>query len=181
MPPMRKGGLPVRAGQAEDAMIQALTQARELLRELTPLHRDCGRLCDGACCQGDESSGMLLFPGEETLYEGKDTFRILPASYTLCDRPALLLICTGSCHREERPLSCRLFPVFPAAAGLRMDPRAHALCPLASSGLSGLSGDFLTACRAAAELLHRDPECHAFLLAVEQTLQDPFGFAPRSI
>lgn len=162
-------------------MISALTQARELLRNLTPLHRDCGRLCDAACCQGDESSGMLLFPGEETLYEGKEAFRILPASYALGGRPALLLICTSSCRREDRPLSCRLFPVFPAATGLRMDPRAHALCPLAASGLSGLSADFLAACRAAADLLHRDPECHAFLLAVEQTLQDPFGLTSPGI
>ena len=43
--------------------------ARNLLETLTPLKTDCGRLCQGACCQGDEQTGMLLFPGEEAFYE----------------------------------------------------------------------------------------------------------------
>ena len=31
----------------------AVLAARELLESLTPLKTDCGRLCQGACCQGD--------------------------------------------------------------------------------------------------------------------------------
>jgi len=48
--------------------ITAVCAARKLLETLTPLKTDCGRLCAGACRQGDEKTGMLLFPGEEALY-----------------------------------------------------------------------------------------------------------------
>ena len=48
-------------------MSAAVLTARALLSNLTPLKSDCGRLCGGACCQGDDATGMLLFPGEEAL------------------------------------------------------------------------------------------------------------------
>ena len=35
--------------------IHAVRAARELLESLTPLKTDCGRLCEGACCKGDET------------------------------------------------------------------------------------------------------------------------------
>ena len=47
--------------------LNTVLAARDLLRELTPLKTDCGRLCGGACCEGDEETGMLLFPGEDAL------------------------------------------------------------------------------------------------------------------
>lgn len=52
-------------------MDQALRTAREIMCNITPLRFDCGRLCGAACCAPDEEGdgGMLLFPGEEALYE----------------------------------------------------------------------------------------------------------------
>ena len=35
------------------------------LRKVTPLNFDCGKICNGKCCKGDEKTGMILFPGEE--------------------------------------------------------------------------------------------------------------------
>lgn len=50
--------------------LKALEAARGALETLTPLKRDCGRLCGGACCQPDETgeNGMLLFPFEDSYY-----------------------------------------------------------------------------------------------------------------
>ncbi len=88
--------------------------ARELLNSLTPLKRDCGRSCGAACCQSDEDGqgGMLLFPGEETLYASlPESWSILPDSAVIPE--GRILVCDGRCDRSARPLSCRLFP--PAA------------------------------------------------------------------
>ena len=48
-------------------MNEAVEQARALLETLTPLKRDCGRLCGARCCRSleGEETGMVLFPGEE--------------------------------------------------------------------------------------------------------------------
>ena len=40
-----------------------------LLRNTTPLDYDCGKICGGKCCKGDNKTGMLLFPGEEKLID----------------------------------------------------------------------------------------------------------------
>ena len=42
-----------------------------LLDDVTPLKADCGALCDGACCKGDDA-GMYLFPHEEVMYSGRE-------------------------------------------------------------------------------------------------------------
>ena len=44
--------------------LEAVMEARKLLSQVTPLKRDCGRYCGGACCEPDEDGqgGMLLFP-----------------------------------------------------------------------------------------------------------------------
>ncbi len=54
---------------------------------------------------------MLLFPGEEAYYINKDGYQIKQAD------GALLLICSGTCRREDRPLSCRIFPLLPLVRG----------------------------------------------------------------
>lgn len=51
---------------------------------------------------------MRLFPGE-TLKTGEDG---LPrGGFTLY--PGDLAVCSGRWRRDERPLSCRIFPFFP--------------------------------------------------------------------
>ena len=55
-------------------MDAAVAAAREKLKNVTPLKRDCGRVCGAACCRplGGEETGMLLFPGEAEAYAGRE-------------------------------------------------------------------------------------------------------------
>jgi len=142
--------------------------ARELLRELTPLKTDCGRLCSGACCEGDENTGMLLFPGEEALYENCAFARVIPADFALGGEDVKLLVCSGRCERENRPLACRLFPLFltfkeDGVTKLRLDRRAKSVCPLTDYGIKSLDPDFKQAARKAYDLLLEDARCAAYL------------------
>lgn len=152
---------------------ESVLEARNLLEHLTPLKTDCGRLCQGACCQGDEQTGMLLFPGEETFYEGCTFARIIPAGFMLGGRDALLLVCSGTCARENRPLACRLFPLFlkfkeDGVTKLRMDVRAKSVCPLTDYGIRALDPDFKLAARKAYDLLLEDDVCAAYLRELDE-------------
>ena len=153
--------------------VHAVLAARELLESLTPLKTDCGRLCQAACCQGDDATGMLLFPGEETLYESCAFAEVLPLDYTLGGTQAKLLVCKGRCERENRPLACRLFPLFLKFKGdgvtkLRMDVRARAVCPLTDYGIKALDPDFKQAARAAYDLLLEEDVCAAYLRELDE-------------
>lgn len=153
--------------------IHAVLAARELLENLTPLKTDCGRLCQGACCQGDEATGMLLFPGEEALYEDCAFARVVPTGFSLGGTPAQLLVCSGRCDRKNRPLACRLFPLFlkfreDQAPVLRMDARARAVCPLTDYGMKALDPAFRQAARRAYDLLLEDETCAAYLRALDE-------------
>ena len=148
--------------------LSAVLRARALLDALTPLKTDCGRLCGGACCQGDDSTGMLLFPGEEALYEGCTFARIEATGFSLGGTPALLLICDGACDRKNRPLACRLFPLFLAftkngGTRVRMDTRAASVCPLCACGVQGLDAAFVDAARQAYDALLADERCAVYL------------------
>ena len=151
----------------------AVLAARELLNHLTPLKTDCGRLCQGACCQGDEATGMLLFPGEEALYENCAFARVVPTGFSLGGTPAQLLVCSGRCDRKNRPLACRLFPLFlkfreDQTPVLRMDARARAVCPLTDYGMKALDPEFRQAARRAYDLLLEDGICAAYLKALDE-------------
>lgn len=153
--------------------IDAVLAARELLKDLTPLKTDCGRLCQGACCQGDEATGMLLFPGEEALYEDCTFARVVPTGFSLGGTPAQLLVCSGRCDRKNRPLACRLFPLFlkfreDQTPVLRMDARARAVCPLTDYGMKALDPAFRQAARRAYDLLLEDETCAKYLKALDE-------------
>ncbi len=157
-------------------MSAAVLSARALLSGLTPLKADCGRLCGGACCQGDEATGMLLFPGEEALYAHCAFAHVLPAGFSLGRQGVSLLVCQGRCERENRPLACRLFPLFlrfreDGSTRVVMDRRARALCPLTGYGLSALDSAFLDAARTAYDLLLADPACAAYLRDLDQAFR----------
>lgn len=154
----------------------AVLAARDLVKDLTPLKSDCGRLCQGACCQGDEHTGMLLFPGEEACYGACSFGRIIPAGFSLGGQDAQLFVCEGTCDRENRPLACRLFPLFlkfkeEGVTKLRMDVRAKAVCPLTDYGIKALDPDFKQAVRKAYDLLLEDDVCAAYL----RDLDDAFS------
>ena len=147
-----------------------LEKARKMLEKLTPLKGDCGKYCGARCCSSleGEETGMLLFPGEEDLYEDLEGWRILPAGEDL------LIICPGTCDRKDRPLACRMFPLLPIRKGdetvARIDERSRTVCPLARQGKKGMDPAFAEAVRQAGEMLWEVPEQRDFLqrLAREQ-------------
>lgn len=146
----------------------AVLAARDLLDTLTPLKTDCGALCAHACCAGDEETGMLLFPGEETLYTDCAFGRVLDAGFALGGKTAKLFVCSGRCERKNRPLACRLFPLFLAflkngGTKVRIDDRARAVCPLCDYGMTGLDQAFVDAARKAYDLLLEDETCRTYL------------------
>ncbi len=95
------------------------------LGRLTPLAFDCGNLCGGRCCKGDEGTGMLLFPGEENLID--ENINVIE------NDGFMFAVCNGTCNRRKRPLSCRIYPLFPLIKDngeieVVFDSRAN--CPL---------------------------------------------------
>ncbi len=108
---------------------KTIKKVYKLLKKVTPLKDDCGKLCLGACCKGDNDTGMLLFPGEEKIFEKNSSFKI-----EKCDNGKNILICSGKCDRELRPISCRIFPLVPVLVDgsvyILDDPRAKGICPL---------------------------------------------------
>lgn len=143
-----------------------------LFDPMTPLAIDCGTVCGGACCRNlaacaeERASGMLLFPGEETFREGAFADRrgtVVPAG---ADR---LYLCGGACRREQRPLACRIFPLFPALGQdgrIRAvyDPRAWRVCPLVKGRrYIPLERDFVRTVRKAGRIVARTHEGRAFL------------------
>ena len=150
-------------------MDAAVSAAREKLKNVTPLKRDCGRVCGARCCRPleGEETGMLLFPGEAEAYAGKAGFEVRKTAR------GDLLICSGTCDREDRPLSCRLFPLLPVIGDdgkvrAVTDLRAKAVCPLARQGKSAVDPDFAEAVREAGEILAAEDEQAVFLDMLEE-------------
>ncbi len=143
-------------------------KACALLERHTPLRADCGALCGRACCRGDDETGMLLFPDEET-----------PLRVT-AQNGRRLAVCGGRCSRADRPLSCRLFPFLPlpqenGRIAVLPDSRGYGVCPLVRHAEeAAFSHRFLHRVKRAGALLCRDDACRAFLEAVrrEMTEQD---------
>ena len=139
-------------------------KAERILGDKTPLKKDCGLICQGACCKGDRETGMLLFPEEETTLDviEKDGVR--------------LAVCDGKCKREERPLSCMIFPFFPyitAEGRVKVIPdiRGYSVCPLVRN-FSDVKFDrsFLRRIRDVGRLLMTDDDCKAFLLDISDEM-----------
>ena len=152
-------------------MDAAVSAAREKLKNVTPLKKDCGRVCGARCCRPleGEETGMLLFPGEAEAYADREGWTVRRASQ------GDMVVCPGTCDREERPLSCRLFPLLPLIGNdgeIRVvtDLRARAVCPLARQGKSAMDPAFVDAVREAGEILAAEDEQAVFLdvLAEEQ-------------
>ena len=143
---------------------EVLARARAMLEDLTPLKTDCGLTCNGACCRPMEAemTGMLLFPGEEAYYEGREGYLMTATEQ------GTLLICSGRCDRADRPLSCRLMPLTPVLRedGVKVatDLRAKTVCPLARQGKDALDPDFVSAVREVGRILAEDEAQRAFLI-----------------
>ncbi len=158
--------------------IATIRAARALFADVTPLSRDCGRLCGAKCCKpdADGQGGMILFPGEEALYDpAPDWASLSDSDFVIGGAPLKLLTCGGTCPRAGRPLSCRIFPLTPVAAegraAARLDLRAWPVCPLMEYGQKGLSPAFVRAAKEAAALLWRDARCRAYIEALTARLE----------
>lgn len=129
-----------------------------VMGELTPLTVDCGVLCGGACCKGDDKTGMRLFPYEQSTLAVTQTDGVR------------LAVCNGTCDRDKRPLACRMFPFFPTIDDkgrifVEADDRARRLCPLIThSDELIFDPRFFKALKKVGKLLAKDPDCRAFLI-----------------
>ena len=141
----------------KDKYQKLYSEANRIIGNKTPLKKDCGRVCGGACCKGDEETGMLLFPFEES-------------SLTVKEKDGVrLAVCEGQCKRYERPLSCRIFPFFPYVTPegkikVIPDIRGVNVCPLVPN-FSDVKFDrgFLYRVKKVGRLLYVDEECRKFL------------------
>lgn len=153
-------------------MNDVLERAYALLDTVTPLHTDCGQVCDGRCCRETaDSQGMLLFPGEEEAAR-EAGFTLVPAQ-----GGHTLLVCDGTCDRTRRPLACRLFPLFPLVeedGRIRAvyDPRGYRMCPLVRECAHvPLDRRFVRTVRQVGRILMRDAACAAFLQAQSEEIR----------
>lgn len=150
-------------------------QIYRLFDENTPLPVDCGKLCDSACCKGDDS-GMFLFPGEKAVYTllNPDGMRIessdLAYNYSDKEYKTPILFCGGNCDRYIRPLACRIFPLTPVIdeygnIEIIVDPRAKSLCPLAKTlYINEYDENFVKSVKKAFTLLSKNKRVRAFLV-----------------
>ncbi len=132
-------------------------KAKNIIGDKTPLYKDCGKMCEGACCKGDQGTGMLLFPFEKT-------------GLAVAEKEGVrLAVCGGSCERRDRPLSCMIFPFFPyitkeGRIKAIPDIRGYNVCPLIRNyGDIRFDRGFLMRVKRVGRLLSEDEECRAFL------------------
>ena len=139
-------------------LTELIYKAYEIIGGLTPIkNADCGKLCDKICCKSDEA-GMLLFPGEENIFDGIPGFYIEEIEYM--DTPGMkLLMCDGECERALRPFACRIFPVAPSVdkdgnVDVIPDIRGRRVCPIWD--LNHVDKNFTRVVKKAFELLAKD-------------------------
>ena len=149
------------------------SKIKELFNEATPLDSDCGRLCDKSCCKGDSETGMVLFPGETTS---------LPVVET---NGRKIAVCEGVCQRENRPVSCMIFPLFPVLINGKIkvwpDYRGAAVCPMVNHFDEIIfSKKFIRAVKKTGKLMLKNRETTEFLneiteeILLEKELEDRF-------
>ena len=156
-----------------------LQRAYAAIGESTPMHSDCGKLCNAACCATDVDGqgGVCLLDEEYALLKNVAWAKIEHDAQM--DAP--MLMCSALCERELRPFLCRIFPLCPVLGKggkwtVRMDARARAVCPLSRGGLNGLDPQFVRGCASAVRILAQDEAGEAFLqrwAAIEAEFRKP--------
>lgn len=147
------------------------------LNKRTPLKTDCGALCSNACCvdTDGEELGMYLFPYEEEMFLGKDNFKVEKTDLEYAGKKAAILYCKPYCKRNERPLSCRIFPLFPyitVEGDLKVivDPRGRTVCPLYKKDLKDFNPSFVRGVRHLGMILIKDEETYEFLFELSRQI-----------
>ena len=120
----------------KNRIFKIFDEVYSLTDNVTPKKFDCGGLCGSACCKSasyfDNESGMHLLPFEKEYLVYR--FSNLPFNFIQTENEQLL-VCKGSCDRNSRPLSCRIFPYYVnilenQEIKISHDIRALHLCPL---------------------------------------------------
>lgn len=156
-----------------DVMKRAIESAYGFLKYSSPLKTDCGKLCGRQCCT-QEDMGMLLFPGEEKLFENDEDFVIRKDA-----KGRNLLFCSGRCERKKRPISCRIYPLFPYTfesdgeihQKVVYDLRGINSCEMISSHIK-TQRSFFASVRKAGKSLLRDKECAGLLLDISREIDE---------
>ena len=151
------------------------------LNRRTPLKTDCGIICGGACCKsedGENEMGMYLFPGEDKMFKGKG-FRIEGSDFSYGEKRAKILFCDGECERKLRPLSCRIFPLFPyitkfSELKVIIDKRGSFVCPLCRAELKYFDHSFVRGVRHIGEIIMKDEDGFKFLYALSRQIDESF-------
>lgn len=155
-----------------------IQKACKILDKITPLSSDCGKLCYGACCLGDDKTGMQLLPGESELLENLEFDIVKNENGEFC-------ICKGICRRENRPFACRIFPYFPVPEILHSgrcvirvmpDPRAVNICPLLSSEDVNIQKLFLARVAKAGRILLKSKRTRKWLFDVADEIRSVAEF-----
>ncbi|MCL1793237.1 MAG: hypothetical protein FWG34_05150 [Oscillospiraceae bacterium] len=159
-------------------LIELIYEAYGIIGSLTPLKSaDCGKLCDKICCKGDKA-GMLLFPGEESIFGEIAGFWIEEIEYM--ETPKIkLLMCDGECERAIRPLACRIFPVAPLAGknggfDAAADIRGRRVCPIWD--LKYVDKTFVRAVKKVFALLSENAEMAEFMRLVSAEQEELMRF-----
>ena len=143
-----------------------LKEAIDIIGDATPLKFDCGTLCQRACCVSE--GYMMVFPYEKPMLEDKNYIfkKADLISYGQID----LVTCDGTCSREYRPFSCRVYPLAPKFIGdeifVRLDVRGRPTCPLCHKSMNSLSPDFISKVKRAFHHISQDDEMKRFLKAI---------------
>lgn len=149
----------------------------DIIGEESPLGIDCGKLCNKACCAvTDEITGMYLFPHEKELYKKLPVWaKMYDTDFVYNGKDAAdLFTCNGKCKREQRPLSCRIFPLIPYAhrgekMQLVMDIRGKGMCPLATAlSMEELEESFVKKVKKAMEACMCVEEIREFVYALTE-------------
>ncbi len=156
------------------------------LNKRTPLKTDCGSICNHACCTDREGEelGMYLFPFEEEALKDAGNLTIEESDFIIHERPVKIAFCKPYCDRRQRPLSCRIFPLFPyvredGAMQVIVDPRSRECCPLHRLEIHQLSSQFVRGVRHVAKLLMINESTREFLYETSRMMDEELEFLSR--
>ena len=157
-----------------NGLTEIMYNAYEAIGNLTPIKKaDCGNLCDKICCEGDEA-GMLLFPGEEDIYDDIPGFTVEEIDYM--ETPGVnLLICDGKCERALRPFACRIFPVAPSVdkdgiVTAVPDIRGRRMCPIWD--LKYVDRKFIKSVQKAFDILSENEKILSFMRLISAEIDE---------
>lgn len=160
-------------------------QLYRLFDKLTPTAFDCGRLCNKACCKGDDC-GMYLFPGEKKVFDmlSPDWAKTEESDFTYTfsgkEKHIPILFCNSVCDRYQRPLACRIFPLTPyldeGKLKIIVDPRARAVCPLTKTTIEDFDTEFVAAVYKAFKILMTNKEFACFMKTYSEYIGEYFKF-----